>query len=243
MPLPQNQEYILQLLMPAAEQGLTTGKLKLGAKESPRRQALKQLLHEKSIGNLGSATRARYVLARFFHPQQHAEAWLKEKVSAINGQSTIRLANQTKLLKELPIGSIRQSGRAAADHLVATGGLVRLHFGASIFLLDPTYCRDAGTNAATPQAPKQEDNTRDTTQLMAAYTTLAAQTGFSNVEIYALQQASGWSLAALQAHLLLMCREGKAVLSTGDWSLSSTEVRSAVIEVNGQQRLLVRFKS
>jgi hypothetical protein len=78
--------------------------------------------------------------------------------------------------------------------------------------------------------------------VLEAYQKVSQRAGFSNVEIYQLQQELGAPMDALKAFLLEESRHGRAVLSLGDWSLSSEETRSGAVELQGSQYLLVRFK-
>jgi hypothetical protein len=82
----------------------------------------------------------------------------------------------------------------------------------------------------------------DRETVLAAYRKVRQRTGFSSVEIYNLQQELGAPMDALKAFLLEESRQGGAVLSMGDWSLSSEETRSGAVELHGSQYLLVRFK-
>ena len=68
------------------------------------------------------------------------------------------------------------------------------------------------------------------------------QGGLSDVAIASRATGLGIDLETFKVWVKIQAREGKAVLSTGDWSLSSEEVRAGAIESRGRQYLLVRFK-
>ena len=78
---------------------------------------------------------------------------------------------------------------------------------------------------------------------MQAYQRVSRRTGYSSISIYELQQESRLPLDQIKAFILEESRNGNAVLSLGDWSLSSDAVRSAAIEIRGDRYLLVRFKN
>jgi hypothetical protein len=79
-------------------------------------------------------------------------------------------------------------------------------------------------------------------EINAAYHNLTRKDGFSDVAIGDLQRLTGIDMETLKAYIRIQCREGRAVLSTGDWSLSSEQTRAGAIESRGRQYLLVRFK-
>jgi len=78
-------------------------------------------------------------------------------------------------------------------------------------------------------------------QVLAAYRKVKACVGFSNVEICEILKELGVKMTMLKAFLLEESRQGRAVLSLGDWSLSSEETRAAAIEIQGNRYLLVRL--
>ena len=78
---------------------------------------------------------------------------------------------------------------------------------------------------------------------MAAYRKMVQSEGYDDVEISRLAMAAGVPLDDLKVFILKLGRLGFAVLSLGDWSLSSEDVRAGAIEVHGRPNLLVRFKN
>ena len=79
-------------------------------------------------------------------------------------------------------------------------------------------------------------------KVLEAYSKVKERAGFSNVEIYELQQELGAPMDQLKAFILKTCRQDKAVLSFGDWSLSSEETRTGAIYLVGNPHLMVRFR-
>jgi hypothetical protein len=76
-----------------------------------------------------------------------------------------------------------------------------------------------------------------------AYQTIAEQTGFPAVPISSLQQGCAVPLDALKSWLVEEYKNGRAVLSSGDWSLADETKRAAAVEINGERYLLVRLMS
>ena len=74
-----------------------------------------------------------------------------------------------------------------------------------------------------------------------AYRLLAEQSGFPSVKIAALRRESGASLAGVHRWLLDEYRQGRAVFSFGDWSLSDEATRAGAIELRGERYLLVKL--
>jgi len=90
--------------------------------------------------------------------------------------------------------------------------------------------------------PAQPDPPRLTLeQVLEAYQTVRQRVGFSNVQIYRLQQELGAPMEQVK-EFLLDEMEKSAVLSMGDWPLASEEIRSGVIYLDGNPYLLVRFE-
>jgi|GEM_PF-2287756 len=90
--------------------------------------------------------------------------------------------------------------------------------------------------------PAQPDPPRLTLeQVLEAYQTVRQRVGFSNVQIYKLQQELGAPMEQVK-EFLLDEMEKSAVLSMGDWPLATEEIRSGVIYLDGNPYLLVRFE-
>jgi len=77
--------------------------------------------------------------------------------------------------------------------------------------------------------------------VLSARNRIKSRTGFSNVEISELRRELGCDLEELKNFILQKSKEGKAVLSFGDMSLSDAETKEAAIELRGKSHLLVRF--
>jgi hypothetical protein len=82
----------------------------------------------------------------------------------------------------------------------------------------------------------------DPAAVARAYARLKRHIGFSDVAIADVAREAGIELETFKTWLRAECRAGRAVLSTGDWSLSSDATRAGSINSRGRRYLLVRFK-
>jgi hypothetical protein len=82
----------------------------------------------------------------------------------------------------------------------------------------------------------------DRAAVLEAYRRIRDRLGYSNVHIFELHREVGSPMAEVKAFLVEESRKGNAVLSLGDWAVSSEEVRSGAIELYGKPHLLVRFR-
>lgn len=85
-------------------------------------------------------------------------------------------------------------------------------------------------------------NPIDREEAMKAYCRVKERIGFPHIEIWELQQEMGVPMEQLKEFLLSESRQGRAILSSGDWSLSSKETRSGVVYIRGDYYLQVCFK-
>ncbi len=94
------------------------------------------------------------------------------------------------------------------------------------------------TPEVTPVAPEELQS-----KVMDAYAKVKARGKFSDVWISDLQEQAGIEMGTFKAFLLKESREGRAVLSLGDSSLSLSTAanRAAAIVINGDSNLMVRF--
>jgi DNA invertase Pin-like site-specific DNA recombinase len=68
-------------------------------------------------------------------------------------------------------------------------------------------------------------------KIIAAYQKVKARTGFSNVEIYHVQQELDINMESLKEFLKTEYKQGKVILSLGDWSLSDENIRSGAVYI------------
>ncbi len=80
-------------------------------------------------------------------------------------------------------------------------------------------------------------------KLIDVYREIVSRSGFPDVEIFELHERSGIPLASLKERLMEERNAGRAVLSFGDWSLASPQIRSGAVEIDGDRYLRVRFQT
>jgi len=234
---------LLKLLETAGPKGLNKSGLKIKASKI-KNQALKELENEKKIANLEARGRYLYVLKEFDTPLERACDRLEEILSSQGN----KLLNKKQLITQFSKGSpgkVKKELDRAMDWLIKDNRLVKLTHSSSIFHLHistisrlfPSTDQELKSFSAPPKTGM------DKKKILNAYMKITSQTGYSNIEIYRLKQELGVGMDILEPFLLNESKQGDAVLSFGDWSLSSEEIRSCAIEIDGTPHLLVRFKS
>jgi hypothetical protein len=198
---------------------------------------LKRLEKKGQIGNLGSRTRTRYVTAQHFRPLEMAY----EHIEAVAREAGTRLGSKGSYAKGLG-GVITNKVDEALKLLVGEGKLLRLHW--SSF---PVYLHVSAVPRMTesPQPTLVESSSASSVSdadVLRAYRETVAEFAYPDVLIHEVFLRLGGDLEALKAHLLQACRQGRAVASVGDWSLSSPEERKAALYINGHPHLRIRFE-
>lgn len=224
---------ILEKLRRAGDKGLPKSKLPLTS--GVRKQAFEELVKAREIANLGSPARTCLVLIEHFRPLEIACDLILEKFP----QRALTLRSRSKLGEGIK-GAIGGKVDEAVDWLVKDGKLLKVKHGVATYYLSVEAVL-AELPYAWVKEPAEESADLET-RVMAAYGKVKQRIGFSDVEIFDLQQESGIPMDRLKAFLMDKSREGRAVLSQGDWSLSSDKVRSGAIELHGLAHLMVRFK-
>ena len=239
---------ILGKLEAAGASGLGKGGLGIKAGKSLGARALKALEAERRVANLGTPRKTRYVLAEFYRPLELAcgriEANAKKVGSSRSG--ILELLSRKDLEKGCE-GEIRRKVAEALDLLVKEERLLRFRRGRFIFFVHAEKL--SGTAPGIPSEEPAKPATDappvpaalDRGELLAAYQRLVRRLGYTNVEISALRREAGCSMDLLKQFLLEASRQGRAVLSLGDWSVSSEETRAGAVELFGKPHLLVRL--
>ncbi len=235
--LESHKQDILNRLREAGTKGLSKTGLKIGNESTPKAQSLRQLEETREIANLGRKGRTRYVLQEFNVPLETAYEIIEEK--SANGKPI--LFSRTKL-KELAKGcpaNVAKKLDEAIDWLVKEKKLFKLTSGNTVFFMHSVSLR-----SLLPPEPEEKiaPPELDREQVLKAYYKVKQRVGFSSVEIYKLQQELGVPMDQVKVFLLEESRQGKVMLSTGDWTVSSEEIRSGAIYLLGKPHLLVRFK-
>lgn len=243
---------ILGKLKTAGASGLGKGGLGIKDAKSLGARALKALEENRRVGNLGTPKKTRYVLTEFYRPLELASGQIESnaKKTRLSRSGILELLSRKDLEKGCE-GQIRKKVNEAVDLLVKEQRLFRFRRGRSIF-----FVHAERFHGAVPVIPSEEPSETvtdapagiplvsaglDRGELLAAYQRLTRRLGYSNVEISGLRREAGCSMDALKHFLLEESRRGRAVLSLGDWSVSSEETRAGAIELFGKPHLLVRL--
>ena len=241
------EKIITEALEKVGTKGLTKSQLKIKAKTA-KENALNNLIKNREVGNLGTQKNNRFVLMKYYKPLEIAY----EHIKNIAQTGKLDIFTKSTFLKGLQ-GAVRAKMDEALDFQVKEGKLLKLRHGTNRFF----YLHAAAVKDQLPEAPaaasvsEAVDSTPPPSvsseefenRVMAAYLELKLSGGFSDVEIYSLQQKAGVDMDALKEFLLEKSRQGRAVLSGGDWSMSSEGVRSGAIYLRGRPHLMVRFKT
>ena len=230
---------ILNKLKEAGAAGL--GKSKLIGNSAAEKAVLSELETKGLVINLGKGRVTRYVLPEFNKPLpdplEIACEHIEKKASSVKaGLFTGKeLAAGCK-------GDAKKKADEAIRWLIGEKKLLQLKRGKTVYFLHVSAIQDVLLTPQSVSEEKKEFSGLNREQVLAAYRKVRQRIGFSDVEIYELQQESGCDTDSLKNFLLEESREDRAVLSFGDWSLSSEETRSAAIHIRGKTYLLVRFK-
>ncbi len=244
------KEKILSKLRSAGPAGLTKGKLGIRGTGGNSASALSELIAERKIANLGTATRSPFVLIEHFNPLERACARIEKNARAAvpaRGE-VIALLIQRDLEKGCE-GEVRKKAAEAVDWLVREGRLLQFRRSRTRYYIhaDTVSASIPATDGDRREVPPAEPAAAalpaalDRQAVAAAYRRLRQRRGYSNVEIAELRREAGCAMEALKEFLLGESRAGRAVLSLGDASVSSEESRAAAIELFGKPHLLVRL--
>lgn len=237
------EELILQRLTAAGAKGLTKTQLKL-SKSSKKgkicQEVLKRLEKKGQIGNLGSERKnTRYVTAQHFRPlemaYEHIEAATRESGTTLRSRKYFadRLKNKGAVAKKID---------EAFKLLVSEGKLLRLrwsNFPVYLHVSELPRMKDAPQPTLVEPSSAQSVSDAD---VLRAYRETVAEFAYPDVLIHEVFLRLGGDLEAFKAHLIQACRQGRAVASVGDWSLSSPEERKAALYINGHPHLRIRFE-
>ena len=245
--LEEHKTNIITKLSKAGPIGLSKSKLGVKDAKSPSGRALKELLTDRRLANLGTRSRTRYVLMEHFKPLELACEQIEKNAK---GTKPGR-AGQIQLLirKDLEKGcegEVRKKVDEAIDWLVKEQKLLRAQRGRTFYYLSADRVRalfmeQAELPISEPE-PLEEEFALDKGTVFAAYLRVRGRLGYSNIEISELRKELGVPMDRLKSFLVEQSRLGNAVLSLGDWSVSSEAVRSGAIELYGRPHLLVSFK-
>jgi len=241
------KEEILRKLKESGASGLTKGGLGIKDAKSLGARALKALEEERDVANLGTPKKTRYVLMAFYKPLELAcdqiESNAKEARSSRSG--ILELLSR-KDLEKGSVGEIRKKVDEAIDWLVKERKLLRFRRGRVSYCVHVKHVKDLLVDEEASRIERREmpipRQVLERSEVLNGYKRVKERLGYSNVEIHEFQKELGAPMGQVKAFLLEENRLGNAVLSLGDWSLSSEEIRSGAIELLGKPHLLVRFR-
>jgi len=143
-------------------------------------------------------------------------------------------------------GEIRKKVDEAVDWLVKERKLLRFRRGRNSYCVHAEHVKALLVDEEARRIERRETpippQVPGRPEVLDAYRCVKERLGYSNVEICELQKELGAPMDKMKAFLLEENRQGNAVLSLGDWSLSSEEIRAGAIELFGKPHLLVRFR-
>ena len=153
----------------------------------------------------------------------------------------MKLLVRQDLFKSL-YGKIRAGAEKALDKLVKEGRIIILKRKSIPYYIHASHLSRVLADFQTgPEAKEAPAVLPERERVLSAYRAIRTATGFSNIEIARLRDELGVDLAGLKEFILDECRQGRAVINPGDWSLSSDRVRDAAIMVRGVPHTYVRF--
>ncbi len=243
--LEKQKEDILKKLQEAGDKGLNKTGLNITSKApGSRMEAFKALEKEKKVANIGSAKKVQYVLQEFYRPLEMAYEKIETYLLANQKPDKMKLVSRSKLADEVPAGIIRGNVDKAIDLLLKENKLLKLKHGNGTYLLHANPVLELLSFVQiSPEKIAEKPMAELTTEhVLEAYMRVKQRSGFSNVEIYELQQELGAPMEQLKEFLLQESKQGRVILGLGDWSLSSEETKSGAVYMRGKPHLLVRFK-
>ncbi len=246
--LESHKKKILQELTEAGPSGLNKSKLGVKDSRSAGGRALKELEKDRQVANLGSVKKTCYVLSEHFKPLEIARDRIEATARSLQSPKPDMVALLSR--KDLEKGCLGEVGKKvdeALAWLVQENALLKMTRGRTVYFVHAESLTHLVQPAAlaSRDAPQEVQPTAALSRglVMEAYQQVRQRLGYSNIPIYELQQESRIPLDQVKTLIMEESRRGNAVLSLGDWSLSSEAVRSAAIEIRGDRYLLVRFKT
>jgi hypothetical protein len=245
--LESKKEEILGKLKENGASGLTKGGLGIKDAKGVGGRALRALERERRVANLGTAKKTRYVLMEFYKPLELACDRIESNARSVEpSRPGILALLSRKDLEKGCEGEVRKKVSEAMDWLVKERKLLRFRRGTVSYyvhvkVVKDTFGEEEASRVEARETPVAAQNFGHT-EVLNGYRRVKERLGYSNVEIYELHKELGVPMEQMKAFLIEENRRGTAVLSLGDWSLSSEEIRSGAIELFGKPHLLVRFR-
>lgn len=226
----------------AREKGVSKSALCKSKSSEEKVKAFTALQKTNEIADIGTKQSPRWVLPRYKNqPFEIAYNNIEKKAK----ESKELLISKKKLIAGLqgrPKNEFDEALRILAQEkkiikLKAARSFLYIHIDRLIpFMPEPATLPNLDEPASPAPNP---DELRKL--VMDSYQKVKQRFHFSDIWIFELYKEAGLQMDVLKNFLLKESREGRAVLSYGDWSLSSDEIHTGAIEINGDQHLMVRF--
>lgn len=156
----------------------------------------------------------------------------------LNETIRVDLVNEVKDELSNDDASIRRHGYKGSIDRLFSEGIPDRAFTAAGFL--PIEGKPSSAQEkARERIAQREGVTRE--KLVPSYQKIAEEKGFPAIPISELQKRSGVDMETLKKFLTAEHNAGRAVLSAGDWSISTPEEHAGNIKLHGQDMLQVRF--
>jgi len=241
--LEAHKEDILKRLRGAGKKGVNKTELKVTSKsENMRIEAFKSLEKEGKIVNSGTKSKPRYLLQEFYRPLEMAYEKIEEHLLAVQKPDKMKLVSLSNLKNMLK--NLKHEADKAIDLLLKENKLLKIKHGNGTYFLHANPVLELLSFVqVSPEKIEEKPAAELTTEhVLEAYMRVKQRSGFSNIEIYELQQELGAPMDQVKEFLLQESKQGRVILGLGDWSLSSEETRSGAVYMRGKPHLLVRFK-
>jgi hypothetical protein len=233
--LDQARQDVLEKLRGAGAKGGSPPAAKTEPKRSLLLQAVEELETERAIFADRTVKKPKFFLIEFA-PTAESVAGKIEQLAALKHPELLGLPELKKAAKKLEQTFFAE----AIQQLESSRRLLKLRRKTAALYAHGESLRgalgEARNSAPSSSAPFAEQAVRK------AYRELLRDTGFPDVEISALQAATGAPMEPLKEWLRAEHRHGRAVFGLGDWSLASEQARAGVIELRGDRYLVVRLE-
>lgn len=205
-----------------------------------RLNALNELEKDRSIVNLQTSKRSLFVLKEFGNTLERACELIDDKTS----HSGIMLLSKTMIInnygKKCP-GKVREEFDKAVDLLVKEQKLFKFKYKNSLVYINVNVLKNLLENTINLPVETVTNTRLNLETVLKAYKIVKKRFEFSNVRISDLRKEIDVPMEIFKEFLLEQSRLGNAVLSLGDWSLSSDEIKNGAVYLNEKPHLLVRF--
>jgi hypothetical protein len=227
----------------AHEKGVSKSALCKSKSSEEKVKAFTALQKTNEIADIGTKQSPRWVLPRYKNQPfeiayNHVEKKAKESKELLISKNKLIAGLKGRSKNEFDEALRILAQEKKIIKLKAAISFLYIHIDRLIpFMPEPASLAPNLDEPASP-APNPDELRK---LVMDSYQKVKQRFHFSDIWIFELYQEAGLQMDVLKNFLLKESREGRAVLSYGDWSLSSDEIHTGAIEINGDQHLMVRF--